>query len=684
MRKYLTFVAFLILPLAFGYVLYEQLMDWTLYSQWAGATGVLALAFLSLAAISRELCRVVLWFPREETVTRASLLGTYLFAAPHVGLFLSTWIFEGGHVEFNNTAWVFPWALGIAALLLLLAVPLRRLLLRGPLAIPRWTVLVATGMALLHGRLLGLVVGRADENERWFSNQLSSRNGHYAIPLFLLAWFLLALFNRFQVRFTSPIPRFSLLTLLLLPCAGFSGFVLHKHWMPWSIERTLAQAEEITNPWGNFHYPAAALSPNGSQAFSAIPEGPALLWDCYSGTSQELHAHTGPVIDARFSPDGKKLAVVTKAQCLFQRENEKAPYFLKRTFPRDSSVPDDVHTILNSDNSFLTSDLNVLWLYDCASLRVGACLPVGTVQQEIESVADYCFSADSTRLLTLSNNQGAYLWETESGKFLAHRFVDFPDLDDGDHERVLCVKSVDGWRLMLEKSDAHFGEFAVATPAMQKISDHLRSFTDTPGFCLSKDHSALILAIHPRDIEVVNLNDGLIRWKRALEIPSEDRSPIAVCCFDSEHVLAQVSGKFEALSLADGKSITTVKSNGNIIDHALRNTPIFNYPKDGVMAIFDPYTLQNSTLYEALTDQVMSPFSSVGRVTLSADRRWLMNVGSKGTVRIWKNRHPPQWWGRAVLPEFWLTLLFSAALLWSIVRDRRLNAATTSGAPARV
>ncbi|HEY3323271.1 MAG TPA: hypothetical protein VGP72_22645 [Planctomycetota bacterium] len=38
---------------------------------------------------------------------------------------------------------------------------------------------------------------------------------------------------------------------------------------------------------------------------------------------------------------------------------------------------------------------------------------------------------------------------------------------------------------------------------------------------------------------------------------------------------------------------------------------------------------------------------------------------------IWSRRRPEHWWGLAWLPEFWLTLLFSGALVWSVRRDRR-------------
>ena len=42
----------------------------------------------------------------------------------------------------------------------------------------------------------------------------------------------------------------------------------------------------------------------------------------------------------------------------------------------------------------------------------------------------------------------------------------------------------------------------------------------------------------------------------------------------------------------------------------------------------------------------------------------------RGRVRIWQRRRPERWWGLAWLPEFWLTVFLSSALIWSVRRDQ--------------
>jgi len=41
-------------------------------------------------------------------------------------------------------------------------------------------------------------------------------------------------------------------------------------------------------------------------------------------------------------------------------------------------------------------------------------------------------------------------------------------------------------------------------------------------------------------------------------------------------------------------------------------------------------------------------------------------------MQLLHRRRPEYWWGVAWLPEFWLTLLFAAALAFSLWRDRRV------------
>ena len=53
---------------------------------------------------------------------------------------------------------------------------------------------------------------------------------------------------------------------------------------------------------------------------------------------------------------------------------------------------------------------------------------------------------------------------------------------------------------------------------------------------------------------------------------------------------------------------------------------------------------------------------------------------SMNLVRLWRRRRPEYWWGAAWLPEFWLTVVLGAGLVWSLWRDRGLSSKFKVGA----
>jgi hypothetical protein len=57
--------------------------------------------------------------------------------------------------------------------------------------------------------------------------------------------------------------------------------------------------------------------------------------------------------------------------------------------------------------------------------------------------------------------------------------------------------------------------------------------------------------------------------------------------------------------------------------------------------------------------------------TISADGNWVAICSDRNRFAyLYWRRRPEYWWGVAWLPEFWLTILFAPAFLWSVRRDR--------------
>jgi len=58
-------------------------------------------------------------------------------------------------------------------------------------------------------------------------------------------------------------------------------------------------------------------------------------------------------------------------------------------------------------------------------------------------------------------------------------------------------------------------------------------------------------------------------------------------------------------------------------------------------------------------------------VVFSPDGNCLLTAVKGTGAKIWRRRRPEWWWGIFWLQEFWLTVFFSALLLWSLYRDRK-------------
>ena len=52
-------------------------------------------------------------------------------------------------------------------------------------------------------------------------------------------------------------------------------------------------------------------------------------------------------------------------------------------------------------------------------------------------------------------------------------------------------------------------------------------------------------------------------------------------------------------------------------------------------------------------------------------------------IHVWRLKHPTTWWGIAWLWEFWATVAFGVALIWSLWRDGRMLREPTKSAGAQ-
>jgi WD40 repeat protein len=86
--------------------------------------------------------------------------------------------------------------------------------------------------------------------------------------------------------------------------------------------------------------------------------------------------------------------------------------------------------------------------------------------------------------------------------------------------------------------------------------------------------------------------------------------------------------------------------------------------KDGTIRIWDTKSGASLAVLKEHWDYVRC-------LSFSQDEQFLVSAGDDGNALLWHRRRPEYWWGIAWLPEFWLTVVLTGALGWSLSRDRR-------------
>jgi hypothetical protein len=84
---------------------------------------------------------------------------------------------------------------------------------------------------------------------------------------------------------------------------------------------------------------------------------------------------------------------------------------------------------------------------------------------------------------------------------------------------------------------------------------------------------------------------------------------------------------------------------------------------DGAVRIYD--TRDGRCLAE-----IALPGEDAYQARFSADDKWLYALADRGCL-IWRRQRPEQWWGVFCMLEFWFSVIFATALVWSLLADRR-------------
>jgi WD40 repeat protein len=233
------------------------------------------------------------------------------------------------------------------------------------------------------------------------------------------------------------------------------------------------------------------------------------------------------------------------------------------------------------------------------------------------------FSPDASRIVTGGMDGTVRIWDSENGKEKLTL--------EANSSWVGCVAfSPDGKRIVS-------GGAALARDAVARVWDA----ESGAGLVVLKGHSTDVVesAVFSPDgalIVTTGRNDFARVWDaRTGALVSE---------------LRQDGHVYNASFFPDSRRVITTGFEGN--------AKIWDAPSGSGLA---ELKVQPSELGSATTIAALSP-----------DHEHIMTLTMNVDSKIWRRDHSDAKYGRLLMPEFWMTLALSIALVWSVWRDRRL------------
>ena len=328
------------------------------------------------------------------------------------------------------------------------------------------------------------------------------------------------------------------------------------------------------------------ISPDGALVVTASDDGTARIWDAVSGWERALlAAHLGPVRSARFSPDGR--LVVTAAQ-------------------------DGTARLWDA-----ISGTGVKVFEEITARQARA--RHGTSKQAGRN-AGARLSADGNVMVTVSTEQNAYLWNTETGRRIA---------DLGGHGALVHAAAVspDGVRVVTGAANGTLHLFQVGRPAdVGVLSGHKGDVFDV---AFSADGGTIASGGADRTVRLWNGETGA-----PAAVLKGHVGPVTRLAFGPNGtLLASVSqdGTVRLWALSDkGTGEVLAGHTGPVLDAEFSpdGTRLVTGGEDGTVRIWDARTRAQLHLLEGHGGPVTD-------VTFSPDGNRIATASGDRTVRVW-------------------------------------------------
>ncbi|HEY3321381.1 MAG TPA: hypothetical protein VGP72_12995 [Planctomycetota bacterium] len=458
-----------------------------------------------------------------------------------------------------------------------------------------------------------------------------------------------------------PRPRFSLRTLILFVLSVGSAMLLYHNkaaWMPKEFWRT----PKITDP-NRRRVVRPDFSPDGRYMTAVCEDRKTRVWEISSGRVISV-IEAVPLGESIFSPDARYLAL----------EKERGVFDLWHLETRAHTGSFDLNTRGNPLNVVFGCDGKHLFGRDGFHVRCWTLADARLLYQV--GGLDYNESQDPVEQKRIKRacEEACAATDLDTLRHIetsAHIYLDADISSDG---RLILTHVNRSMHLQLW--DAVLGRRlqVIELPACFKDGE-------IDAWLFSKDSSRL--AVRPaqqRQTYIWDAQTGQLVRELSNTLLWDDRSTFSddkqwlICAGESEGAMNSTVNFSQVLGVSTAAAGTRSKGWRNhtwpIFSRDARRCIVEPYPGEGELdwrvGICDAFSGQKLFCLSASQDDDIAAdyavFTPGGQVATD---------GPDGSLLVWSRRRPEYWWGIAWLPEFWLTVVFSAGLVWSVWRDRR-------------
>ena len=454
-------------------------------------------------------------------------------------------------------------------------------------------------------------------------------------------------------------PRFSLRTLLAAVLLIGSGGGLWWNWEPWAVSCSLN--------FGDEGLISASLSPDGKTGVTAILP--------YNDSFDFPHTFK---IDFWDTNTAQRTATTLVS------------YRVSQVFPEGG---DHCDLSFSADGTWIIARYGFDYQLRAAVLDVSGARDRCFSDQMLMDVA---FSSDNKRFTLLYADRPAEIRDAADGKLLStleHANVrELKGREPKDYEVA---------RISPEATRIVTFTAGVSSPDNEKVWDARtgRKLRDIEGFQIDSKHYCKLhdnvkISVKISDVEDPKMEDQTFAGElvpitnaispdglRLMTYTAKENAFSAwIWNLKAAQSIAKVEGTNPPPSYARGawtdRNIALISRECCWIWNFATSKHVTIFGRSGVLfpngtRLISVNGQDDATIWDADSGTKLAMMSGINAVWAVSNDGMRIMASNEHNAFVWKRRRPEYWWGLAWLPEFWLTVIFACAFVWSVWKDRR-------------